>query len=207
MPKPKGCKCGAGVICPVHPDRPIRSGAGRPRKLEAVDTDPVDPTIVGDPIPKVDWSKAIPPKPSERPPDPKPRPRVKHRRRPSTPELEAVLSELLVLPAIPARAVLHCDFCMMHFVTEGPKAAHELALLAEEHDELRRVLERLHAAMTAITWASVVGSYLAKPVLHHVAPAPVLEAVGPVLNIPPRPIPQHEHHAPAAAGAEFPQAA
>jgi hypothetical protein len=157
-----------------------------------------------DPTPKVDWSKAVPPKPSERPPDPKPRNRPpKRKRRPSTPELEKVLAELLVLPAIPARAALHCDYCMMHFLTEGPKAAHELAVLADDNPALRSLLERVHGAMTAVGWASVIGLYLGKPVLHHLAPEPMLTAVGPVLSIPPRPEREpHRHgrpHPPATA--------
>jgi hypothetical protein len=163
--RPKGCSC-PKLPCPVHPDRKA---------------DPLE-----------EWRAAIPG--GGRPPDPKPTRRKRGKRRPTTPELEAVLAELLVLPAIPARGVLHCDFCMMHFLTEGPKAAHELAVLAEDNDALRRVLERIHSAMTAITWTAVIGSYVAKPVLHHVAPANVLEAVGPVIGVPPRPDPRHDGH-------------
>jgi hypothetical protein len=150
-----------------------------------------------------EWLKSIP-DPGERPPDPAPtstagaaKKHARKRKRPSTPELEAALAQVMVLPAIPARAVLHCDFCMMHFLTEGPKAAHELAVLAEEHDALRGLLERIHGAMETVTWGAVLAAYIGKPLAHHLMPAEQLATFGPVIGLPPREPPVHSHHEPA----------
>jgi hypothetical protein len=104
----------------------------------------------------------------------------------------------MVLPAIPARAVLHCEFCMMHFLTEGPKAAHELAVLAEDHEALRGLLERIHGAMETVTWTAVLATYLGKPLAHHLMPAEQLATFGPVIGVPPREPPVHSHHEPTA---------
>jgi len=93
---------------------------------------------------------------------------------------------------------------MMHFLTEGPKAAHELALLSEDHPDLRRLLVRMHGAWTTITWGAILAAYVGKPLLHHVAPDPFLAAAGPVLGVPPRPVKERHTHGPQPGGAPPP---
>jgi hypothetical protein len=167
-----------------------RRRRGRPPKV---------PLAPEEEILKAIKESAEPAEPAKRDPTPKAKRRTRTHKA-TTAELEVILGELLTLPAIPARALLECEFCMMHFIVEGPKAAHELALLSENNPALRSLLVRLHAGWTAITWGAVLAAYVGKPLLHHAAPQGVLEAVGPVMGIPPRdgmivhePPPGHPH--------------
>lgn len=164
---------------------------GRPRKVPLAPEEEI--------LKAIKESASSAPEPAKRDPAPKAKRRTRTHKA-TTAELEVIVGELLTLPAIPARAILHCEFCMMHFIAEGPKAAHELALLSENNPALRSLLVRLHAGWTAITWGTVLAAYVGKPLLHHAAPAVMLEAVGPVMGIPPRehmvmhqPPPGHPH--------------
>jgi hypothetical protein len=114
----------------------------------------------------------------------------------TTAELESFLAELLVMPAIPVKTLLGCDYCMHHFLTQGPLAAHQIAELSTDNPALRRLLERMYVSWTSLTYGAVLAAYIGKPLLHHAAPAPVLEAAGPFLGVPPRAPTretQHEH--------------
>lgn len=183
MPRPKGCRCPRA--CPVHPDKV-------PTIAEA---EPPDFSDIEEMVRKAAAEQAG----KEPPKDPKPG-QVKRTRstkkssEPTSQQLEEALAELLVLPAIPAKAWWHCDFCMQHFLSEGPVAAKELVELSEQNPALRRALVRLHEVIQWLTWGSALGLYVGKPALHHLAPEPLLAAVGPVMKIPPRPEPEHSHN-------------
>jgi hypothetical protein len=122
-------------------------------------------------------------------PRPDRKPRTKPPRQPSKPtarELERFLEELLAMPAIPAQMVLGCNYCATHFATEAPKAAKQLVELSAKNPGLRRVLERWYAAWTSISYGAILMAYVGKPMLHHLAPEPMLAGVGPFLGVPPR---------------------
>lgn len=138
---------------------------------------------VQEPAPQPESSEPEQPK---RKPDPMPRrkPAVTPKDKATTRQLESMIAELLVMPAIPAKMLFHCDYCAKHFVDAGPQAAKELAKMSETSEPLRRFLERMYDGWTAMTYASVFGTYLAKPMIHHLAPSHVREAVGPVLGVP-----------------------
>lgn len=119
------------------------------------------------------------------------------------PELVAMLAQLLSMPAIPAKMVLDCDYCAHHFASQGPQTAIELVKLSKDHPDLRKMLERWYFAFDSFTWGSVLVTYAIKPVLHHLAPAPVLAGVGPLMGIPPRGTPApHQHTQRAESPAE-----
>jgi hypothetical protein len=174
-----------------------------------------------------------------RPPgsDPKPRGgRPMGKPRKADAELVKVWSELLTLPAIPMGLPVHdptldtvipataergpqlipgmrprCEHCRDHFIRQGPVTAVELVKLGEQSEPLRRVLERVADAWDLLTVAGALGAYLTTPLLHHVAPQPVLDGIGPVLGVPPRPPrvprgPRGHHHAPPDAAAAAPAA-
>lgn len=133
-----------------------------------------------------------------RKPDPKPKPR--EREKPTDPDkpddlaLTRMLGELLTMPAIPMAMLANCDYCRDHFLAEGPRAARELVALSLTNPALRGALESMHTAWSRITIAGVLAGYLAKPLMHHIAPEPILDAAGPVLGVPPRPAkPKHKH--------------
>lgn len=160
--------------------------------------------------------------------DPKPRGgRPIGKPRATTAELEAVLAEVLVLPAIPMGFPVRdplldqvqdlpgggqrlipglrprCEYCRDHFLKQGPLAAAELAKMAESSEPLRALLERLHSAWSMLSVGSVLAGYVAQPMLHHVAPEAVLDSMGPVFGVPPRPPkppPTHDHGHGHAAG-------
>lgn len=158
--------------------------------------------------------------------DPKPKGgRPMGKPRPTDRDILEVWEELLVLPAIPFGLPVHdpgldqiiqtpdgpqllpgfrprCEFCRDHFIEQGPKSAAELVTLSQQSEPMRRVLEQVTMAWKMISVAGTLGTYVMKPMLHHLAPAPVLDGVGPVLGVPPRPIvhPEHEHaHGPTSA--------
>ena len=192
--RPKGCKCnGSGAYCPVHPERyqgdpAPADGSGPPAgQPDATNTAERLTSMLRGAVGKPPEPEAPAEPPPPRDPPPKTTPKRKRTNKATTAEIEQLLAGLLVAPAIPARAMLGCEYCMMHFLTEGPKAAHELALLSEDHPDLRRLLVRMHDAWTTITWGAILAAYIGKPLLHHVAPDPFLAAAGPVLGVPPRP--------------------
>lgn len=116
----------------------------------------------------------------------KDRNRRKHDGDPGDLELERVLARIFTLPAVPAKMLLDCDFCAVHFATEGPKTAHELVELSRDHDQLRGVLLDLYRSYTNVTWIGIVLGYLARPIAHHLAPDGFLAYSYPVLGVPPR---------------------
>lgn len=180
--------------------------------------------------PPVDDSRARP-----KGSDPKPKGgRPMGKPRPTDRDILEVWEEILVLPAIPFGLPVHdaaldqiyqtpdgpqlvpgfrprCEFCRDHFMEQGPKSAAELVTLSQQSDPMRRVLEQVTLAWKMLSVAGTLGTYVMKPMLHHLAPAPVLDGIGPVLGVPPRPVAhqaphEHEAHAhdpsaPAAAGA------
>lgn len=128
-------------------------------------------------------------------PDPLPRPRGagRARGRVTSQSLERMLAEMLALPAIPAATFLHCQYCARHFASSSRQTARELVLLAEENEPLRRLLERMHDAWSTIGYASILGGYILKPLMHHIAPFEVRQAVGPFVGVPLNP---KDHHHP-----------
>lgn len=189
--RPKGCRC--PLPCPIHPDKNPSPDASALRE---------DGTLNDDALRVI--SGATDPPRSDPPPSRSKR-RAKARKAPRA-ELESMLGEMLSLPAIPATMVLHCGYCAQHFATEGPNAAKQVVELAQHNPALLRALERMHEAWTAITWGTVLATYIGKPLLHHVAPEPILAQVGPVLGVPPRPPKpdRHRHQEPHAADAPAP---
>lgn len=142
--------------------------------------------------------------PKKRPdPMPRTRPAVTKKDRATTTQLASMIAELLVMPAIPMKMVVNCDYCARHFLETGPRAARELAKMSESNEALRRLLERMYDGWTAITYASVFGTYLMKPAMHHLAPTHVRESVGPFVGVPlndndlARKRAEHERHAAA----------
>jgi len=125
----------------------------------------------------------------ERAPDPRPKtqakPKKRHKRVDSG-ELEGSVAKIFSAPAVPAKMLLHCDYCAGHFAEEGPRTAHELVALSETHPALRNFLEDLHRSYTSITWVGIIGGYVAKPIAHHLAPNELLAFSEPVLGVPPR---------------------
>lgn len=182
-----------------------------------------------------DKLKAVPNRP-EGAKDPPPRERKRPatlKPRPSTAELQKVLEELLVLPAVPMGfpvfekgppimqdghptgyvlgadgqtpvPAVHprCEYCRDHFIQAGPQAAAELAKLSEQSEPLRRLLERLHSTWAMLTMGSVLAGYVMKPVMHHLAPEPVRQGLGPIVAPGmPEPLPKakrNHRHAPSA---------
>lgn len=218
MPRPKGCTCGTPKPCKIHP-RDDRAMAGStPARATEGDTpggraqggsivDSAEPFLraiegagAGDAKPAGDLKPAG----SKRRRKPDPRPKPRERTKPVAPDkpddaaLQQMLGELLTLPAIPMAMLANCDYCRDHFIYEGPKAARELVALSLTNPALRGALESIHTAWSRITIAGVLAGYLAKPLMHHVAPEPVLQAAGPVLGVPPRPPKPkpHTHDAP-----------
>lgn len=200
MPRPKGCTCGTPKPCKIHADGVSDPGADA--------TGPALSVIPGDgaaPDPAPDQLSGLfgiaggqpaaepKPKPKRRRADPKPKPRESKPRKPIAPTapddaaLVQMLSEFLTMPAIPAAVVFHCEYCRDHFISEGPKAARELVALSIVNPALRGALESLHSGWSKITIFGVLAGYMAKPMMHHLAPEPVLAAAGPVLGVPPRP--------------------
>lgn len=196
MPKPKGCRC--PYKCPVHPDRVPTVAEGEKvttspntKPSSATPLAPESPASVvnGKSVADIVRDAAEKAESGEpRPADPGPQkgrtPKGKKKQGPTTAQLADTLAELLVLPAIPAKMVLGCEFCRDHFLEEGPKAAAEIAAMSEGSEPLRKFLERIHEGLTMLTWGSVLTAYIGKPLLHHAAPEPILEGVGPVMGVP-----------------------
>lgn len=128
-------------------------------------------------------------------PDPLPKPRGggKVRDKVTTAALERMLAELLAAPAIPAALVLRCSYCAAHFASSSRQTAKELVMLAQQNEPLLHFLERMHDAWATIGYASIIGGYLLKPVIHHAAPYQVRSAVGPFIGVP---LNNHDHHHP-----------
>lgn len=198
MPRPKGCKCGHGP-CPVHPDRsPAGMVSGEnpePAPSPSRSETPAGGRPLAELLPGAGKTKT-------KKDDPPPRRRRTKRERetpiaPDKPDDQALvqmLAELLVMPAIPAAMVFDCDYCRDHFLTEGPKAARELVALSITNPALRGALESIHVSWSKMTIAAVIAGYLAKPMIHHLAPESIANNVGPVIGVPPRPPkPKHEH--------------
>jgi hypothetical protein len=133
---------------------------------------------------------------------PRPKPAV------SDLELQQLLEGLLAAPAIYAAAPrpigLDCAFCAEHFATQAGPTSVQLVALAAENPGLRRVLIQLHDSWVKITYGGIIAAYVAKPMIHHLAPEPVLENVGGVLGIPPRTPAQEEAHQHAHANGTSP---
>jgi hypothetical protein len=70
-------------------------------------------------------------------------------------------------PAIPAKLILHCDYCSNHFTTSAPQAATELVELSKDYPALRDILETVHSGWTKAAWAGILISFLGVPVAHH----------------------------------------
>jgi hypothetical protein len=118
---------------------------------------------------------------------------------PSDSELQAMLAELLAMPALPAAMVLKCSYCAQHFATSADPTARELMTLAKTNAGLHAFLIRLYTAWSSISYGAIIAMYVGKPLLHHAAPEPMLAAAGPVFGVPPRPSTMdphpHQHHA------------
>lgn len=127
-------------------------------------------------------------------PDPKPKVKIRSDsgKHIADDALVKALAELLSFPAVPAYAILHCEYCAMHFATSGPDTAVKLVKLSKDHPALRRYLERMYGALDGVAIGTILIGYLGKPIAHHLAPNDMLEAIGPQLGMPPRP--EHNHN-------------
>lgn len=141
--------------------------------------------------------------------DPKPKPRARPRAAgkvgPSDEQLEKMLRKVAIAPSVPMKMWVHCDYCTMHFVTQGPEVARQLVVLSGEYPELREMLEALWGSWEKYMWAGLLVGWLGVPVMHHLAPAGIYNALAPLAAMPPRgdtpaPAPVHAH--PASNGAE-----
>lgn len=101
-------------------------------------------------------------------------------------QLTDMLAEMLCFPAVPAKLFLHCDFCAAHFADSGGPAAVELVRMAQTSPGLRRSLTTMYGVYRTLMAGGVLGLYVGRPLLHHLAPAPVLALAGPVVGVPPR---------------------
>lgn len=200
MPRPKGCTCGTPKPCKIHPavtNAPEGEHPGGGSQGD-VDAAPFLRVI------EQETEAGRPKSSGSGDPKPKSRSRRKPRTKPVEPDapddaaLVEMLSQLLTMPAIPAAMLLHCDYCRDHFITEGPKAARELVALSMTNPALRGALESIYSGFAKLTIAGVLAGYALKPMLHHVAPEPVLNAAGPVLGVPPRPEKPKDDHKHAA---------
>jgi hypothetical protein len=72
--------------------------------------------------------------------------------------------------------------------------------MAQQAPALRTFLERVYTAWSTVTAAGVIATYLSKPMLHHLAPEPVLDGIGPVLGVPARPPSPPKQRKPHAHG-------
>lgn len=109
-----------------------------------------------------------------------------------------------------------CEFCRDHFKNQGPVAAKEILELAKKTPALRRSLEKLYTLLGAFGTGTAIGMLFLKPALHHAAPEPVLNTLGPLplIQVPPRekqmpkpPKRVRHRHAPGAPGPQSPAGA
>jgi hypothetical protein len=183
-------------------------GAGKPRKVRLLAGETPDEAIARDrrerPAATTSGRKG------RRRPDKAPRP--SGRKAAGTPgptdaELQAMLAELLAMPALPAAMILKCSYCAQHFATSADPTARELITLAKTNAGLHAFLTRLYGAWSSISYGAIIAMYVGKPLLHHAAPEPILAAAGPVFGVPPRPTQEdrsqwgvppagHDHDAP-----------
>jgi hypothetical protein len=70
--------------------------------------------------------------------------------------------------------------------------------LSTNNPALRGLLEKMYQSWTAVTYGAVLAAYVGKPLLHHAAPAPILDTAGPFLGVPPR-----QAHAPSHAHVRY----
>jgi hypothetical protein len=128
-------------------------------------------------------------------PDPAPRSKRSHRRKPDGPtdeQLEGMVRKVAKAPAIPAALWLRCDFCATHFrETAGPLAA-ELVQVSHEDQDLREILEWCFTSWRRYAWAGMLLSWLGVPLIHHAAPNRIYGVAGPLMGMPPRQ-PRHDH--------------
>lgn len=101
--------------------------------------------------------------------------------------------KLAKLPAIPMRLVVHCGYCADHFQHTAPIVAAELVDQARDDQDLHGMLVWMHSNWRRMAWAGTLGMWAGVPLLHHVAPRPVYEAVAPLAGMPPKPGGSHRH--------------
>lgn len=114
---------------------------------------------------------------------------------PTDEQLQDLFTKAAVLPAIPAAAVLHCDFCAAHFVTEGPKAAAQLVDLSKDSPALRSMMEWMWGQWETVAWSALLLTWIGIPVAHHAAPDFIYGPLQLVTKLPPRGVPVHDHAA------------
>jgi hypothetical protein len=148
-------------------------------------------------------------------PDAAPRPSGKKSAKPGPTEAEltGMLEELLAMPAIPAAMILKCSYCAQHFATSAGPTARELVGLAKQNAGLHAFLVRMYTAWSSLSYGAIIAMYVGKPMLHHLAPEPILASAGPFLGVPPRqpgvwapPEPHAHPHGPSAYSREAPNA-
>ena len=139
-----------------------------------------------------------PPKPKGRRRDPKPRidpqaPPKTEKPRPTTKQLAQAVEVPLGL--IPALVYLRtgCGYCRDEMNRRRAGAAQDLANMAVTNPLARRALEAVYAVVSGVSGTENIGRFVGVPLIHHVAPAPVFEAVAPLLAMPPRTPPQDRH--------------
>jgi transposase-like protein len=122
---------------------------------------------------------------------------------PSDAELFKAMSAVLCFPAVPMQMAVGCDFCAAHFASSGGPAAAELIRLSHTSPGLRTVLNRVYGLYEVLMTGGILALYAGKPLLHHLAPAPVLALAGPLIGVPPR---QGMHNHPGVVATPMPAA-
>ena len=79
-------------------------------------------------------------------------------------------------------------------------------MLSKDHEELRKLLVKLHGAVTALTVGTVLANYIAKPLAHHVIPSgdPKMDMAKMLIGVPPLPPKQRHQHTRQAERQEGP---
>lgn len=106
--------------------------------------------------------------------DPKPGGNKKARKRNepiSDEKLVSTFTKVAAFPAVPAKVVLHCDYCTQHFASTAPDVAGELVGMSREYPALRDVLESIHKGWEKAAWAGVIVGWMGVPIAHHMLPA------------------------------------
>jgi hypothetical protein len=86
--------------------------------------------------------------------------------------LERELTELLMLPTIPAAAA-NDQYCVTHFATKSRPFAAQLTAQAEKHTDMYRALKWAAGTGSLLTLAATGAGFLLPPLMHHgLIPAP-----------------------------------
>lgn len=128
------------------------------------DTDTLDPSAI---TPDVDLSTGTADSTGDTPPKRRaPRPSARTAKARTTREIEAALTEILALPAIPF-AIAGDEFCANHFTTASADFANKIAAQSERNETLRKWCERLLEGESLAVLLFAGMTYALPPLIHH----------------------------------------